>query len=120
MAEAKTYEGSCHCGAVAYEVSLALGTVVSCNCSRCSRLGWLLTFATPDKFKLKSGEDALSEYRFNTHAIAHLFCKSCGIESFARGKTPEGTEMVAINVRCLDGVDPAHLAVTPFDGRNLR
>ncbi len=119
MAEARTYTGSCHCGAVRYEATTDLAQVISCNCSRRARLGWLITFVGPDRFKLLSGADALSDYRFSTHNIAHLFCKSCGIESFARGKGPDGGEMVCINVRCLDGIDPAALAVTKFDGRSL-
>jgi len=119
MPDARTYAGSCHCGAVRYEATTDLATVVSCNCSRCARLGWLMTFVAPDRFKLLSGADRVADYRFNTHNIAHLFCKDCGIESFARGKSPSGADMVCVNVRCLDGVDPDALTVTRFDGRSL-
>ena len=119
MPEARTYTGSCHCGAVLYEATTDFAQVMSCNCSRCSRRGWLLTFVPPDQFTLQAGEDVLQEYRFNTHNIAHLFCKTCGIESFARGKGPGGAEMVAINVRCLDGVDPDSFNVKKVDGRSL-
>jgi hypothetical protein len=118
MPEPRTYTGSCHCGAVLYDATTDLAQVMSCNCSRCSRLGWLLTFVPTDQFTLRMGEDALQEYRFNTHNIAHLFCKSCGIESFARGKKPDGTEMVAVNVRCLAGVDVEKLTVTKVDGKS--
>jgi hypothetical protein len=118
MPDARTYRGSCHCGAVTYEATANLAQVISCNCSRCQRLGSLLTFVATDQFKLLSGEDAQTEYRFNTRTIAHLFCKTCGIESFARGKKPDGTEMVAVNVRCLEGVEPDQLTVKKFDGRS--
>jgi hypothetical protein len=118
MPEARTFKGSCHCGAVSYEATTDLAQVISCNCSRCARLGWLLSFVPKDRFRLLSGEDALAEYRFNTGNIAHLFCKRCGIESFARGKGPDGTEMVSLNVRCLEGVEPDALRVTKFDGRS--
>ena len=67
--------------------------------------------------KLTKGEDALTEYRFNTQKIQHLFCEDCGIESFARGAMPDGTPMVAINVRCLAGVEPTELNSTMYDGR---
>ena len=48
-----------------------------------------------------------------------MFCKTCGIKSFARGKRPDGTEMVAINVRCLDGIDLAKVERKQFDGAKL-
>ncbi|MCC6948554.1 MAG: GFA family protein [Bradyrhizobiaceae bacterium] len=114
----QTYSGGCQCGAVRYEVSMELGDVISCNCSRCGRLGSLLAFAPAQDFTLKFGADALTDFRFNKHVIHHLFCKTCGIESFARGTGPGGAEMVAINARCLDGVDPASLNVVQFDGRS--
>lgn len=110
------YTGSCHCGAVAYGVELELGKVLACNCSMCGKSGTLLAFVPVDKFELKSGEDSLTEYTFNKHVILHNFCKKCGIKSFARGKKPDGTPMVAINVRCLDGVDVFGLDVQQFDG----
>lgn len=115
-----TYSGSCHCGAVKYEVSMdSLETAMQCNCSRCHRLGWLLTFVPVRAFTLLSGEDNLIEYRFNTKRIAHLFCKTCGIESFARGKDREDREMIAINVRCLDGVDLQKLTIQEVNGKDL-
>ncbi len=120
MAEAKTYRGGCHCGAVAYDVETDLGMVIECNCSHCSRKGFLLTFVTPDKFTLLSGDDAVTEYRFNKHSIAHLFCSTCGVQSFARGLTPKtGQELRAVNVRCLEGVDLGALTITQVDGKSF-
>lgn len=118
MAEPQTYTGGCHCGAVRYEATLALDPVVACNCSICTKRGHLLAFTTPDKFTLLSGGDDLVDYQFNKHVIHHLFCRTCGIQSFARGRRPDGQERVAINVRCLDGVDVSGLTPRPFDGRS--
>ena len=115
---AQTYSGGCQCGKVRYEVSLELGEVIGCNCSRCGRLGSLLAFAPAANFKLLSGEDATTEFQFNKHVIHHLFCATCGIQSFARGKRPDGAEMVAINARCLDGVEVSELKVKKVDGRS--
>jgi hypothetical protein len=103
------YTGSCQCGAVAYEVDADLTTTVTCDCSRCRRMGFVLTFAPASAFTLLRGEEALTEFLFNRHAIRHLFCRTCGVESFARGRMPDGTETVAINANCLDGVDPRAL-----------
>ena len=63
--------------------------------------------------------DALVDYQFNRHVIHHVFCRTCGVESFARGKGKDGRDVFAINVRCLDGVDIATLSPKPFDGRRL-
>lgn len=115
----QVYDGGCHCGAVRYRVEAELDTLVSCNCSICSKTGTLLTFVPESAFQLLSGEDSLTDYRFNKEVIAHLFCKRCGIRSFARGADAEGRTMVAINVRCLDGVDFDSLPKHHFDGRSV-
>jgi hypothetical protein len=115
----QTYTGGCQCGKVRYEASTELREVISCNCSRCGRLGWLIAFVPAEDFKLISGEDAAAEFQFNKHLIQHLFCATCGIQSFARGRAPDGREMVAVNARCLDGVDVDGLTVRKVDGRSL-
>ncbi|WP_342359679.1 GFA family protein [Terrarubrum flagellatum] len=114
------YSGGCQCGAVRYEADVDIDEVISCNCSRCGRLGTLLAFTGKSDFRLTSGEGATTEYLFNKHVIHHLFCATCGVESFAMGKRPDGAEMIAVNARCLDGVDPDSLKIKKFDGKNLR
>jgi len=119
MGEAKTYQGGCHCGAVRYETTADLTQVISCNCSICQKRGLLLTFVGADAFRLLSGEDATSDYQFGHKVVHHLFCRTCGVESFARGSQPDGTAMVAVNVRCLDDVDLDAIKPAPFDGKSL-
>ncbi|MQA66198.1 MAG: GFA family protein [Alphaproteobacteria bacterium] len=114
----QSYSGGCHCGKVHFDVTLDAARVISCNCSFCRKLGSLLAFTTPDRFTLAAGADALTEYRFNTRKIRHLFCNTCGVESFARGTGPDGKEMVAVNVRCLDDFDLDAPEIMPFDGKN--
>ena len=117
----QTYTGGCQCGKVRYEVALDLSApVIACNCSRCGKLGSLLAFAPASDFKLLSGEGAMTDFQFNKHVIHHLFCSTCGIQSFARGKRPtDGADVVAINVRCLAGVEPDTLEVKKVDGRKF-
>jgi hypothetical protein len=117
----QTYTGGCQCGAVRYQVALDMDQpVIACNCSRCGRLGSLLSFAPASDFTLQSGEANLTEYQFNKHAIHHLFCSTCGIQSFARGTRPsDGAEMVAINVHCVDGIEPDALQIKNVDGRSI-
>lgn len=119
MAEAGSYAGGCHCGAVRYEVELSLTEVISCNCSICRKQGLLLAFVPADKFKLASGEDKLTDYVFNRKVVHHPFCAACGVAPFGRGTRPDGVETVAINVRCLDGVDLDTLRIRKFDGASL-
>src|SRR5262249_40394982 len=120
MSQPSTYRGSCQCGAVRYTVEADLsGPVISCNCSMCGRAGTLLAFAPAAKFTLEQGSESLTDYQFNKHAIHHLFCKVCGIKSFSRGKSRTGDEIVAINVRCLDGVDLDKLELKRVDGRSF-
>jgi hypothetical protein len=119
MADETTYSGGCHCGRVRFEVTTAIDDVLECNCSICSKTGSLLTFVAPERLRLLSGGDELTDYQFGRRTVHHLFCPACGIRSFARGRTPDGRERVAINVRCLDGVEPGELPVRKFDGRSL-
>jgi hypothetical protein len=118
MNDTPRYSGSCQCGTVHFDVEVDIAHTKTCNCSRCARLGWIMAFTPAAKFHLKSGEGNLSEYKFNREVIRHLFCSTCGIESFARAAMPDGTEMVAVNVRCLDGVDLDSLAPQKVDGRS--
>jgi hypothetical protein len=113
------YSGSCQCGKVTFEADTEIKQVLSCNCSRCRRLGALLSAVPAEKFALKSGADALTEFQFNKHVIHHMFCATCGVQPFARGKGPGGADMVMINVRCVDGIDAETLPVQKFDGRSL-
>ena len=113
----KHYRGGCQCGAVSYEVDVDLDKTMTCNCSRCQRLGQILAFTTRDKFALLSGADNLTEYRFNSKKIAHMFCKTCGIQSIAYGISPDGTEAAGINVNALEDVDPRALTPNHVNGK---
>jgi hypothetical protein len=118
---AMKYTGGCHCGAVRYEaeVDLDAAKIIECNCSHCHKKGLLLTFIKPEEFTLLSGEENLTEYQFNRKVIHHLFCKTCGVQSFARGKNRAGEELISINVRCLDGVDTKSLTLIPVNGKDF-
>ena len=85
------YEGGCQCGAVSYEADVDLDNTLTCNCSRCQRMGFVLAFTPRENFQLKSGDGQMTEYLFNRKTIRHLFCSTCGVESFAYGKMPDGT-----------------------------
>lgn len=114
-----TYQGSCHCGRVAYELDAEITQVIQCNCSYCTRKGYLLTFIPRQQLRLKTPESDLASYRFNKHRIEHRFCPACGCGPLAFGKDKAGNDIVAVNVRCLPDFDPASVKVVPVDGKSL-
>ena len=113
----KTYSGGCHCGDVRFEVDadLASEQVLDCNCSICSKKGFLHVMVPPDRFRLLTEKSALRTYTFNTHVAKHTFCGRCGMHPFY---TPRShPDHIDVNVRCLDDVDVGSLQITPFDGQ---
>lgn len=112
----RSFHGSCHCGAVQFEVDAEEPLEVDdCNCSICTKSG-LLHFIVPRaRFRLLSGQDMLTTYTFNTGVAKHTFCKRCGIKAFYTPRSnPDG---VSVNARCIDGERPA-MNITLFDGQN--
>jgi hypothetical protein len=112
----KTYLGGCHCGQVRFRAMLDLAVTDVCNCSICTKKGFVHAIISSDKFELLSGAEALSTYTFNTGIAKHTFCRHCGIHPFY---TPRShPDKVDVNVRCLDGVDPNEVHPRPSDGKN--
>ncbi len=110
------YRGSCHCGAVQFEVEAARRILCAeCNCSICAKSGFLHLIVPRSKFTFLKGEESLTTYCFNTGVARHQFCKVCGIKSFYVPRSnPDGFD---VNVRCLEP-QPEELVVEPFDGKN--
>ncbi|HTK02933.1 MAG TPA: GFA family protein [Bordetella sp.] len=108
------HTGSCHCGAVKFEVATPLLPAIRCDCSLCRRRGALMSPSLlREDLRILSGEDALALYQFNTGAARHYFCKHCGIYPFHQTRTDPARWRV--NLGCLDGVDVYGL---PFDVAN--
>ncbi|MBI2754677.1 MAG: GFA family protein [Betaproteobacteria bacterium] len=111
------HTGGCHCGRVRFEVTAPAHLEVSeCNCSICSKTGFLHLIVPKSRFRLLSGEDVLTTYQFNTRTAKHLFCSVCGIKSFYVPRShPDG---YSVNARCLDEGTVEEMSVTKVDGRN--
>ena len=111
------HHGGCHCGAVRFEVEAPTSPVVSqCNCSICDRVGYLHLIVPRAQFRLVSGRELLSEYRFNTKTARHLFCSRCGVKSFYVPRShPDG---YSVNVRCIDEGTLGRVEVRAFDGQD--
>ncbi len=105
----QTYQGSCHCAAVRFEIETDFPELTRCDCSICRRKNALMVKVHESQFKLLAGEESLTEYQFHTRTARHFFCKICGIYPFHRKRvTPDH---LGINVMCLHGFDPAGIAV---------
>ncbi len=113
------HRGSCHCGKIAYEVEGEIGEVMECNCSNCSRRGYLLWFLPKTQFRLLTPESDMRYYTFNKHHIKHYFCPNCGSAPFGMGTDGKGNPTVALNVRCLEGVNPREFKIKFVDGRSF-
>ena len=110
------YKGGCHCGAVRFEVyAPEIVTCQECNCSICSKSGYLHLIVPRSKFNLVKGQENLVTYTFGTGVAQHMFCKTCGIKSFYVPRSnPDGYD---VNVRCLD-TQPREVVIESFDGKN--
>jgi hypothetical protein len=116
----ETKTGGCHCGKVRYEVNIDLTKpAIECNCSHCQIKGLLLEFVPESDFKQLSGENDMTEYRFNTNKIQHLFCATCGVEAFGKGEDDKGNKTVAINVRTIDDIDLSTITRMPYNGKDI-
>jgi hypothetical protein len=109
--------GGCHCGAVRFEAAIPEGAEAQiCNCSVCSKIAFIHLIVPESRFRITKGEDALSEYRFNTGVARHLFCSVCGVKPFYRPRSnPDGW---SVNLRALDDPDAVNARIVGFDGQN--
>jgi hypothetical protein len=118
MRPLQKYRGSCHCGAVTFEIETDFPEVTTCDCSICRRKNALMVKVPQDRFRLLSGEDSLTEYRFGTMTARHFFCRICGIYPFHRKRvTPDN---FGVNVFCLQDFDPSGIPVRATVGAAMR
>ena len=110
------YQGSCHCGAVRFEVEGEIEDVDVCNCSICSKTAYVHWHVEPERFKLLTAEAVIRNYQFGTMTSKNYFCENCGISAFRHSRGDPGR--VDINLRCLKGVDIESIPNQLFDGQN--
>lgn len=114
--ESKTYRGGCHCGKVAFEATGIIDDISQCNCSICTKKGYVHWIIPRDSFRLLTPVENIATYRFNTGIAQHLFCATCGVASFYVPRSDP--DKIDVNVRCLDDVDLSAFILRKFDGRN--
>ena len=114
----QTLRGSCHCGAVTFEIETDFPELTTCDCSICQRKNALMVKVHEDRFRLLSGESSLTEYRFHTMTARHFFCKTCGIYTFHRKRV--SPDYFGINVFCLEGFDSRDIPVRKTVGAAMK
>ena len=110
-------EGGCHCKAVRFEAEVDEQVeVLDCNCSICAMTGFRHLMVAHERFRLLTGQGALTSYRFGTGAAEHLFCGICGVKSFYQPRSHP--EAWSVNLNALDDAGSLRISVKAFDGRN--
>ena len=113
------YKGSCHCGNIACTVEGEIKSALACNCSICSRKGTLLWFVPATQVNLLTSRENITTYTFNKHIIKHQFCGVCGVQPFGEANDPQGNPTFAINIRCIEDIDPLAVPAHHYDGKSL-
>lgn len=111
-----SYQGSCHCGAVKFNVHSDARKLTQCNCSICTKKGALHLRVAQAQFHLVQGQESLTEYRFGTGTARHFFCRNCGIHTHSHPRI--APDQVSVNARTLDAFDHTTWEMVPFDGKN--
>jgi hypothetical protein len=124
------YPASCHCGLIRYTVTLSLpltdpdAWVTECNCSICSRNGYLNVYVQSECIDFHSigglNDRAVEKYHFGRSRIQHYFCGKCGSSLMCESVEPGFYEGVkAVNVRMFEGLDVKTVQKREVDGRSL-
>jgi hypothetical protein len=109
----ETRVGTCHCGAVRFEVDLeeGLSNLRHCNCSLCRRKGAIMASVPVERLRVVAGADKLTLYQWNTRQARHYFCSVCGI--YTHHQRRSNPREYGFNVACIEGVDPFALGPIP-------
>jgi hypothetical protein len=108
--------GGCHCGKIRFQARGRASLVLVCNCTICTKRGYLHWIVAQDDFRVTAGEGELGEYRFGTGVARHYFCPVCACAPFYVPRSDP--DKIDVNVRCLDEVELGALTYEPFDGKD--
>ncbi len=107
---------SCHCGKIQLRLRNTFQEAIVCNCSICSKKGFLHLIVQPKDFKLLKGKKNLNCYQFNEKKAKHFFCKTCGISPYYIPRShPKDFD---VNLRCVENIDLKKMKIKNFDGKN--
>ena len=105
-------KGKCHCGSVKFTINTKIRDLRRCNCSMCSRKGFVMGTALIDELTITSGEKKLTSYKWNTKIAEHFFCKICGINTHHKRRSDPN--QYGYNIGCIEGFEMSWIEDTPF------
>ncbi|RJE19584.1 Glutathione-dependent formaldehyde-activating enzyme [Aspergillus sclerotialis] len=121
--ERSTHRGNCHCGAVRFTFSISPPLpkypTNTCNCSICSKNGYLLVYPFTKDFTLETGKEVLRKYMFGLKRSEHKFCGTCGCSCFIEIVEEGAPDIIAVNVRLLEDFDYDILKINKVDGKTF-
>ena len=106
-------KGSCHCGAVTFEVTRPPEWRNACNCSLCRRLGTLWGYFHPEEVTVLGDTDS---YSWGDGNLAFHRCKRCGCTTHYQSLVAEYRDRMAVNTRLMEPADMAGIRLRHFDG----
>ena len=105
-------KGKCHCGSVKFTINTKIRDLRRCNCSMCSRKGFVMGTALIDELTITSGEKNLTSYKWNTKIAEHFFCKICGINTHHKRRSDPN--QYGYNIGCIEGFEMSWIEEAPF------
>ncbi len=109
--------GSCHCGAVKFQIEAPISELTTCDCSLCVKRNAVMAKVPEEALTVLEGEDLLTLYQWNTRRAQHYFCGRCGIYVFHRKRA--AADHFGINVFCLDHFDASSVPVRATEGATM-
>lgn len=111
------YQGSCHCGSVAFEIDATIDELTTCDCSLCVMRNAVMAQVHESQLTILKGDDQLTLYRWNTKIAKHYFCNRCGIYVFhCKRSMPDH---FGVNVFCLQEFDHTAVPVRATEGISM-
>jgi hypothetical protein len=111
------FRGSCHCGAVKFDVDAPIVELTTCDCSLCAMRGAVMAKIPENALRVYQGENLLTLYQWNTRRAQHYFCSRCGVYVFHRKRA--APDHFGVSAFCLDEFDVTSVPIRATEGANM-
>lgn len=111
------HHGSCHCGAVQFEIDAEIVETTTCDCSLCAMRNAVMVKVPEAVLTVTAGREALTLYQWNSRRARHYFCSVCGIYVFHNKRA--APDHYGVNIFCLPDFDRASVPCRATEGANM-